>query len=326
MHFADRLIEGIREKGTILICGIDPQLRYMPPHILRWAVQQFGPGMKAVEEVIVLYYITIINVTFGKVLGYKPQIAFFEKFGSHGIRALERILAYLGSLDAIVILDAKREDGGDTSQAYASAYLGITETLDESGEIVLIRPSCRVDAITITPWIDGPNIETFAMTAKENNAGIFVVDKTSFKPASRLQDVLVDGQPAWVHLTEQVRDLSESEGMVGKSGYSLVGVVMGATYPEEARLMQQLLPKSTKLVPGFGKGQGGRPDDAVICVNNDGFGAVCNDSRGTNFAWHSKFGGNGDGRNYAVATLGAVEAGTHALNTAIEHKLGRMPW
>lgn len=325
-HFADRLIDRIKKRRSVLICGMDPQLQYMPSHILRWAAHEFGPGNRAVEEAIVRYYLTIIDVTFMSVLGYKPQIAFFEKFGSHGTRALERLLVYLREMDAIVILDAKREDGGDTSQAYADAYIGMGETLDAHGEIVPIRPPCRVDAITVTPWIDGPNIETFASVARANDSGIFVVDKTSFKPVSRLQDALMqDGRPAWVHLTEQVRALGEGNDMCGESGYSLVGVVMGATFPEEARLMQQLLPNAIKLVPGFG-GQGGSADDAVICVNDDGFGVGVNDSRRANFSWHPKFGGNGDGCDFALATFGAVTAGNASLNAAIERKLGGMPW
>lgn len=326
MNFADRLVDEIIRRRSYLCVGLDPQLRYFPPHLLKWAAKEFGPGLKATAEAIIAFNMAIINAVAEYALCVKPQMAFYEKYGSEGIRAFEATMSYLHSMQLIGIEDAKREDGSDTAEAYADGHLGFVEVIGENGQLEKTHSPINSDAITITPWIDIPNFEPFVKTAGSMGKGIFVVTKTSFKPASRLQEMEdYDGVKAWIHLARIVREIGEN--CVGEYGYSSIGAVMGATYPDEALIMQKELPMAFKLVPGFGF-QGGGPDDAVVSVNTDGFGAVINNSRGTNYAWNPKFktGFDCDPRNFAGAAARACKKGRDDLNAAVLRKIGKLPW
>lgn len=337
-NFADRLIGAIMESRSYLCVGLDPQLRYIPPQILAYCLKKYGPGLTATAEAIIMFNQMIISGTAEYAMCYKPQMAFYECYGSEGVRAFESTVEYIDFVGKMVINDAKREDGGDTAEAYASGYLGEVdmigaELFNPNGSLVSrdISP-VNVDAITITPWIDSPNFNPFKEAVIKNGRGVFVVDKTSFKPASDLQEAMVvfeeegtrQEEKAWVRLTRKIAIMTE--GTYGEKGYSSLGAVMGATFPEEARLMKELLPKSFKLVPGYGAGQNGKADDAVICINPDGFGAVINNSRGTNYAWHPKFGGDGRHNAFVLSAAESAKSSRDELNAAVIRSIGSLPW
>ena len=351
MNFADRLIEAIVAQRSYLCVGLDPQLRYIPRHIRRDAVRRYGPTLTACAEAIIDFNRTIINVTAEYAACYKPQSAFYEPYGSEGIRALEWTKEYARSTGLPIILDAKREDGGDTSEKYADTYLGTIESLDEEGDVVKTTGPLSFDAITITPWIDGPNFSPFVEAAKQYGTGAFVVTKTSFKPAFRLQDILVQikeklpglegmekdllevvkkfdlkGVQAWMVLARIAVALGEMAGK-GENGYAPVGVVMGATYPQDAEIMKAIIPRAFKLVPGF-KAQGGKADEAVVSVNDDGFGLVANSSRGTNYAYLpvSKSAFQRDARFFATASTFEAAEERKALNESVLARIGKLPW
>jgi len=329
MNFADRLIESILAQKSYLCVGLDPQIRYIPEHVRKEAVMNCdGGGFEATALALYYYFRTIIDATAAYAACYKPQVAFYEKYGAPGFGILESIRDYIQLLGFPVILDAKREDGGDTSQAYADAYLGNVEILDNDGEIMVVPSIMEMDAITVTSWIDTPNFEPFLEACKENGKGIFVVDKTSFKPASRLQEFVVEGsggKKAWMVLAEFAKEMGKD--IKGERGYSSVGVVMGATFPEEAAVMKDIYPDCIKLVPGF-KAQGGTADAAVVSVNKDGFGLVANSSRGTNYAYHavSKSSYQCDPRFFAKAVAEETKEERDALNASVKKLNGRLPW
>jgi len=199
--------------------------------------------------------------------------------------------------------------------------------ITENGDLILGPNAYQVDALTITPWIEEPNFKPFLRVCEEEGRGIFVVDRTSFKPTSSLQEMKDEnGDKGWIKLAKLVRDIGES--VKGENGYSSIGVVLGATYPEDAPIMKEILPKAFKLIPGFGAGQGGKPDEAVVCVNDDGFGIIPNNSRGTNYAYHPKFKSEFqcNPRSYALAAAKASEQARDALSDAVFRKIGKLPW
>ncbi len=327
-HFADRVIEQIKERKSYLIVGLDPQLRYFPPHLLRWAANEFRSEhpFRAVEEVIVAFNMAIINGTAEFALGFKPQMAFYEKYGHYGMQAFERTTAYIETLDMICIEDAKREDGGDTAQAYADGHLGQVDVISEEGALVQHPSIYNIDAITITPWIGEPNFEPFKDVATREGKGIFVVDKTSFSPEAELQQLMTsDDVRAWIVLAQQVRDLGADAK--GSYGYSNIGVVMGATYPEDATIMRDVIPDAFKLVPGFGA-QKGSALGAVASINPDGFGIVVNNSRATNYAYLPKFSNEFacEAQYFANAAAHASLQARDALNDAVKIRIGHLPF
>lgn len=350
-NFSDQLINSILAQRSYLCVGLDPQLRYIPEHIRRDAVRRYGPGTTASAAAIIDFNRTIIDVTAQFAACYKPQSAFYEKYGSEGILALEKTKEYARSTGLPVILDCKREDGSDTSEAYAQTYLGLIDVLNEEGGLQQVVGPLKFNAITITPWIDSPNFAPFVEAAKQYGTGAFVVTKTSFKPASRLQDIIVkfakglpgvesiekellkvvdkfnlDGIKAWMVLAKIAVALGELAGR-GKNGYYPVGVVMGATYPEEAEIMKEIIPYGFKLVPGL-KAQGGKADEAVVSVNNDGFGFIGASSRGTSYAYDpvSKSEFQRDARFFATAAALETKQERDALNKAVLRRIGKLPW
>lgn len=336
-NFADRVIDAIRKNKSYLCVGLDPQLRYFPPYILEYCAKAYGPGRKAAAHAIVMYYTGmiddssmhetgIIDATKEFAFAFKPQMAFYEKYGYWGVWAFERVVSYALLTGKIVIEDAKREDGSDTSVSYAEGRLGEVDIPGENGKLISVPNFYGIDAITITPWIEEPNFKPFFEVAKREGRGVFVVCRTSFKPTSSLQEMIgEDGDKGWVHLAKKIRNMGED--VKGENGYSSIGVVLGATYPEDAPLMQEIMPYGFKLKPGFGV-QGGGPDDAITGINDDGFGVIPNNSRGTNYAWHPKFKSEFqcDQKSYALAAANESRKARDNLNSAVIRKIGKLPW
>ena len=133
------------------------------------------------------------------------------------------------------------------------------------------------DFVTVNPYLGTDGVKPFVDVCKEENKGIFVLVKTSNPSSGEFQDKIVDGKPLY-ELVGRMVDTWGSE-VIGKSGYSAVGAVVGATYPEMGRVLRDIMPKSYILVPGYGA-QGGKAKDLVHYFNEDGLGAIVNSSRG----------------------------------------------
>ena len=277
-HFADRLIEAVKAKGNPICVGLDPRLNKIPSHIKAAALSEDKSPMEAAADAIVAFNEGIIDAVADIVPAVKPQIAFYELYGHHGIRAYEETLRYAKSKGLITIADAKRNDIGSTAAAYAQAFLGEVEMFEGEDEVVM--PVFDADSITITPYLGYDGIRPFSDEAAKYKKGMFVLVKTSNPSGSDLQDLkLASHQEMPMH--EIVATLVDSWGsdFIGKSGYSFVGAVVGATYPEEAKKLRHLMPQSIFLVPGYGA-QGGSAEDVRHCFNEDGLGAIVNSSRG----------------------------------------------
>lgn len=175
-------------------------------------------------------------------------MAFFERLGWRGMQALDGVVAAARERDLLVLLDAKRGDVGSTARGYAEAYLG--------SEAVL-----PVDAITANPYLGLDTLEPFVEAAGATGAGVFVLAKTSNPGSGDLQDRSVAGRPLYERVAESLAGIADR--MAGpETGWSSLGVVVGATYPEVHRRVRELLPRALFLVPGYGA-QGGGAGDAV---------------------------------------------------------------
>ena len=146
-----------------------------------------------------------------------------------------------------MILDAKRGDIGSTSEAYADTYLSPGSPLES-------------DALTLQPYLGLDALEPFVARAESFGRGVFVLVRTSNAGARDFQDQSVGGQRLFLRVAERLAETEQR--LAGDSGWSSLGVVAGATYPEDARALRALLPRSLFLVPGYGA-QGGSAADAV---------------------------------------------------------------
>ncbi|MGD1917641.1 MAG: orotidine-5'-phosphate decarboxylase [Pleurocapsa sp.] len=263
--FIDRLITRIEQKNTPCIVGLDPALARMPDSWLKKQETNSESDINDCAEAIYQYNLMVLDAIADLVPAVKPQSAYYELFGSAGLMALEKTIMAARKRDLLVILDVKRGDIASTATAYAQSYLPSKPK----------RPY-EADAMTIVPYLGSDCLDPFFEEAIKRGKGIFVCVKTSNPGASIIQEQEVNGR----YLYEIVADLikSASEQSIGKSGYSGIGAVVGATYPAAAIKLRQQLPNSLFLVPGVGA-QGGGNAGVKACFNTDGLGAVVSSSR-----------------------------------------------
>jgi orotidine-5'-phosphate decarboxylase len=233
MHWGDRVSLKTAAHGQ-LVLGIDP----VPDHAPLALSAGTGPFLRRYTEVL-------MGAAHGLVGFVKFQSAFFEAFGSEGVSELARAIAVAKEHDYAVILDAKRGDIGSTAEAYARAYLSPAHAGGTDLE---------VDCVTVNPFLGPETMEPFVARARDFGKGLFVLVKTSNPDSGWLQDQRLNGVSVSELLAELVAGWAEAT--IGISGIGAVGAVVAATYPEEARRLRKLMPRSTFLAPGLGS-QGG---------------------------------------------------------------------
>jgi orotidine-5'-phosphate decarboxylase len=181
----------------------------------------------------------------------KPQLACFERLGSHGWAALEQTVAAAHEQGLLVLADGKRGDVPQTARAYGQALVGHTD--GPFGEVA----GLGADAFTANPLLGRDALEPLLEAADAAGAGCFVLVRTSNPGAAEIQDE-PDGQPLRTRLARLVDELGADR--VGSSGLSDVGAVTGATRPELLAELRELMPRAIFLLPGVGA-QGGRAED-----------------------------------------------------------------
>lgn len=275
----DQLIDKIRQKGTPIVVGLDPQLKFIPKPILSQAIEKHGETLEAAAEAIFEFNKGIVDKVADLVPAVKPQIAMYEQFGVPGLEAFKKTVDYCHDAGLLVIGDVKRGDIGSTSGAYALAHLGKVQVGSKT-----IAPFDE-DFATVNPYLGSDGVNPFIDVCREYDKGIFILVKTSNPSSGEFQDRMIDGRP----LYEEVGRRVSQWGAVayGESGYSEVGAVVGATYPEIGKALRRIMPKNYILVPGYGA-QGGKGRDLVPFFNEDGLGAVVNSSRGIIAAWQKE--------------------------------------
>lgn len=327
--FVDRLVEEMSFKQSMLCLGLDPQVKKegysIPMHILKNGYEQSETNIEGVARAIVEFNRQIIEAAEPYVAIAKPQSAFYEKYGHWGIWALEETIIMCKEMGLLVLEDAKRCDGGDTAEAYAAGHLGNIELWEPSEGIATDPSVLDFDAMTVVPYIGESCLAPFLKVVKQGGKGIFVVCNTSFKPNSKVEQLqTISGLKVWEEVALLVKQWSDGLEYRGEFG-SNVGVVMGATYPEDAPRMRELLPDSTFLVPGYGEAQGGGAAGAIAGIRKDRLGLIINQSRDINYAFmKDRF--KCDPRNFAEASGKAAKFGRDDLNAALKKKHGKLPW
>jgi orotidine-5'-phosphate decarboxylase len=246
-QFADRLTDAVESKRSQLVVGLDPVGARLPAGV---DLEAFCCG--------------IVDAVAEQAVAVKPQSAFFEAHGSAGVAVFERVCAYARAAGVLVIADAKRGDIGSTAQAYAEAFIPLA------------------DAVTVSPYLGRDSLEPFVAACRNEGAGIFCLVKTSNPGSGDVQDArLEDGRPLWQHVASLVRELGDA--VVGDSGLSSVGAVLGATYPDELEAARRLLPRAPFLLPGVGA-QGGRPEELAAAFSAGRASALVSASRSIIYA------------------------------------------
>jgi orotidine-5'-phosphate decarboxylase len=243
-----------------------------------WLCIGLDPDPELMPPVDVLQFNkAIIEATYDLVCAYKPNIAFYEAMGSEGIAILEKTIKRVPG-DIPVIADAKRSDIGNTARAYAKALFSIL----------------GFDAATVNPYLGFDSIEPFI---SYQDKGVFILCRTSNKGATDFQDLRTDGLPLYEAVAKKAREWNI---------HGNIGLVVGATYPEELKRVRSICPDMPLLIPGVGA-QGGDLASAVdYGVDARGEKAIINVSRQILYASREK--------NFALAARNVAEKLRNQIN------------
>lgn len=286
----DRLIKSIVEKQNPTVAGLDPKLAYIPEYIKNEAFAQFGKTLEGAAEALWQYNKGLIDSLYDIVPAVKPQAAYYEMYGWQGVRTLERTIKYAKEKGLFVITDGKRNDIGTTMEAYAAAHLGCTEIDGEELE------AFGADALTVNGYLGSDGIRPIIKVALNRDRGMFVLVKTSNPSSGELQNIeLEGGETIYLHMGKLCEEWGEE--LMGEYGYSGIGAVVGATYPQQLTELRAELPHTFFLVPGYGA-QGGTAADIAGAFDKNGLGAIVNSSRGIMCAWQKE---DCDEHDYAAA-------------------------
>lgn len=225
-NFAQRFLE-LADSRSPFCLGIDPT-----PQLLKaWELPDNAEGLARMCE-------TIASAAEDRLAIVKPQIAFFERFGSKGIQVLERLIDSFHARGTLVLVDGKRGDIGSTVEAYAQAYLGPASAF-------------RADAITAHAYLGFGSLKPLLDRAVDVGAGIFVVVRSSNVEGIALQNAILtnDGRTVADSLSDMITEFNER---TSGSEIGPIGAVVGATIENDLMSTLERLPKSLILAPGIG--------------------------------------------------------------------------
>ena len=306
----NRLAARIGELGAPVVVGLDPMLSYIPEKIKQEAFAQYGETLEGAAQAVWQYNKGLVDQIYDLVPAVKPQIAMYEQFGIPGLSVYKKTVDYCHEKGLIVVGDIKRGDIGSTSGAYADAHLGEVKV---GGNV--FAPFAE-DISTVNPYLGTDGVKPFVDVCKKHGKGIFVLVKTSNPSSGEFQDRLIDGRPLYEWVGEKVAAWGEE---VREGEYSLVGAVVGATYPQMGKVLRGIMPHTMILVPGYGA-QGGKAEDLAPYFHEDGSGAIVNSSRGIIAAYrqekYASFGEEGyaeAARQAAVDMIGEIRRVIPAL-------------
>jgi orotidine-5'-phosphate decarboxylase len=278
-HFADRLLDAIEKKSAPICVGIDPAYEMLPDAVAGDVNARDPHDVEACVDAVYEFTTKVLQVIRPHVPCVKFQSAYFEKYLWEGVQAYYELIHEAKEMGLIVIGDVKRGDIGSTSEAYASAHLS---DIDFEG----IDEAATPDAITVNAFLGMDSIEPFVNAARDAGKGLFVLVRTSNPGSADLQDAKsIDGRTFSEMLADQLQPVAEAPGMIGRSGWSALGAVVGATQPHTMSSLRQKLPRSIFLLPGYGTQ--GATAEMTREAFREGKGAIVSASRSVLYA-HQK--------------------------------------
>jgi orotidine-5'-phosphate decarboxylase len=243
--FKDRLAQAQQHSGSLVCVGLDPDPAKLPADLCTHPQPLYAFNRR------------IVDATFDIAAAYKPQIAFYGALGAEAELAASILYIRERAPRALVILDAKRSDIGNTAQAYAR------EAFERYG----------ADAVTVNPYMGEDSIRPFLM--RPDRAAILLC-RTSNPGSKDFQDLLIDGMPLYRHVAQRAaRDWNAHGNLL---------LVVGATYPREMAALRQAHPEISFLVPGIGAQGGDLAATLSAGLDARGAGLLINSSRGIIYA------------------------------------------
>ena len=266
MHIIDQLSAAVKAMQNPTAVGLDTRYEYLP--------EGYAPlGENWLEDAargVLRFNKELIDGLCGIIPAVKVQIAYYEMYGLPGMQCFYETVKYAKERGMVVIADAKRGDIGATAQAYAHAFLSGPEIAGRRCD------AFPADILTVNPYFGTDGLQPFLDACAGTGKGLFILVKTSNPTSGEFQDQEYDGKTLYERVGDQVA--AWAAPLMGESGYSSIGAVVGATYPAQGAALRKRLPGIYFLVPGYGA-QGAKGADLAGCFDGKGGGAIINASR-----------------------------------------------
>jgi len=245
MNFKEKLGKVVKKNNSLVCVGLDIDREKIPVFLF-----------KKSKTPILDFNKEIIDATKDLVCAYKLNMAFYEIFGRNGFELLEKTISYIPK-DIVVILDGKRNDIGNTAKMYAKALF------DE----------LKADAVTVNPYLGKDSVTPFLEFRDKCS---FILCRTSNPSAVDFQNLVVSNEPVYNLVARKIKEWNE---------YGNCGAVVGATYPDELKMIREILGEDVPiLIPGVGV-QGGDVEMTIKAgTSKNGEMAIINSSRGILYA------------------------------------------
>lgn len=289
------LQERIRRSKAPVMVGLDPYLPILPPHIVREAFEEHGQTLRGAAEAYARFCTELLDALKDAVPAVKLQSACFEALGADGIAVMQRLSVYAKELGYYVLIDSMRGDVGSVAEIYAQAMFGEVPV----GETVHRLYGC--DALTVNGYLGSDGIKPFLPYCKRDGKNIFLLLKTSNRSSREVQDLLSGDRVVYTAMADLV--MRWSADLFGKNGYSEIGAVVGATFPQTLKLLREKYDRLFFLVPGYGA-QGGTAKNVQFAFDRFGHGAIVTASRSILCAWQKA---GSDGTDYLTHAVAAME-------------------
>ena len=291
----DVLQEKIRSMKNPVMVGLDPYLPILPRHIVRDALEEHGQTPRGAAAAYTRFCTELLDALRGVVPAVKLQSACFEALGADGIAAMQTLSRYATDQGFYVLIDSMRGDVGSVAEIYAQAMFGTVPIGSTAHRLY----SCN--ALTVNGYLGSDGVRPFLPYCKHDEKSIFLLLKTSNKSSREVQDLLSGDRVIYTAMADLA--MRWSEGLFGRNGYSQIGAVVGATYPQTLRLLREKYDRLFFLVPGYGA-QGGTARNVQGAFDRFGHGAIITASRSIICAWQSS---GSDGRDYCAHAVAAAK-------------------
>ena len=281
MNFADQLVKAIEKKDSRVCVGLDPDFEKLP--------REYSSASDRAEAAF-SFNKRIIDAVKDDCACVKANLGFYLALGDGGFAALRKTIACAKGEGLLTVVDCKANDIGNTAEAYAKSFFGFL----------------NADAITINPLLGSDSVMPF-LDYCGRDRGVFVLVKTSNASSKDFQDLKITPRK---NLSEEIASkiVEWEEYGLGSEGYSSVGAVVGATFPEEAKKLRRAMKKQFFLVPGYGA-QGADAKSLKGFFDDEGLGAIVNSSRGIIYA--------SDGKDFAQAAGSAAKKMKDEINAVL---------
>lgn len=289
----DFLQERIRKLKNPTMVGLDPYLPILPKHIVQEAFDCDGQTLAGAAAAYYRFCTELLDALKDIVPAVKIQSACFEALGADGIAQMQRISAYAKDLGYYVLIDSMRGDVGNIAEIHAQAMFGTVPVGETAHQIY------RCDALTVNGYLGSDGVKPYLPYCKNDGKNIFLLLKTSNKSSREVQDLLSGDRVIYTAMADLA--MRWSTNLFGKNGYSEIGAVVGATYPQTMQLLREKYDRLFFLVPGYGA-QGGTAKNVQFAFDRFGHGAIVAASRSIICAWQKT---GSDGSDYTAC---AVEA------------------